>query len=640
MEQTAAQCALRFLRNPRQFVPAMLVSVVAITSVGADLMRRNHRAVEVPTRPIEVKGEAYVQSINCRSCHPAEYNSWFQSYHRTMTRRATSENVKGDFANVDLELDGNRYTLGVENGIYWVELDIIGVGAPDRRVRSRHRVELVTGSHHMQVYWYSTGELRELARIPFSYIIGEGWVPYRATFMQPPETLPEVRPMHAGQGRWNDTCINCHTTHGRPRIGDDGSFLTAVAEFGIACEACHGPAEEHLRANQWPLRRFAEYFKEATDRTITQPAALAKVPASEVCAHCHGYFQFRDGEAEARWRKSGFAYRPGGSHGETQFLFQASARELEPMVDRIMLNNPHLVRGNFWSDGMARTSSREYNDMVETGCYKRGNMSCMSCHRMHKDVEDPRDFPLWADDQLERGMETDQACLQCHSSYAGDIVAHTHHPASSEGSRCYNCHMPYTDYGLLKSIRSHHIDSPDVADSVNTGRPGACNLCHLDRTLSWSAGYLEQWYGIAPPPLSTDEESIPASVLWVLQGDPGVRALLASGMSWSPAREVAKDDWLAPFLGILMDDPYDAVRYMAAGTLRTFDGFEEHEFDPIPRPHEREPLAPEILRRFQEKGRIPRGIGTNLATPKGDLTGGEINRLIDERDSRPLTLYE
>ena len=109
-----------------------------------------------------------------------------------MTRRATSENVKGDFVNVDLELDGNRYTLGVENGIYWVELDIIGVGAPDRRVRSRHRVELVTGSHHMQVYWYSTGELRELARIPFSYIIGEGWVPYRATFMQPPETLPEV----------------------------------------------------------------------------------------------------------------------------------------------------------------------------------------------------------------------------------------------------------------------------------------------------------------------------------------------------------------------------------------------------------------------------------------------------------------
>ena len=635
-----AQRAGEFLRNPRQLVPALVVSVVAVTSVAADFWRRNHEAVEVPLRPVALKGEDYVQSVSCRSCHPDEYKSWYHSYHRTMTRRAMPEDVKGEFDGIVLELDGNRYTLSVEDGTYWVELDVIGVGVPGRRVKSRHRVELVTGSHHMQVYWYSTGEMRELARLPFSYIIGEGWIPYRATFMLPPEVLPEVRPVHLGKGRWNDTCINCHTTHGRPRIGDGGSFLTAVAEFGIACEACHGPAEEHIKANMSPLRRYAEYFKEATDTTITQPIALAKVPASEVCAHCHGFFQFRDGEAEARWRKSGFAYRPGGSHYETQFLFQASARENEPQVDRIIRNNPHLVRGNFWSDGMARTSSREYNDMVETGCYKKGNMTCMSCHSMHKDAGDPRDFRAWANDQMERGMDSDQACLQCHSSYARDIAAHTHHPVSSEGSRCYNCHMPYTDYGLLKSIRSHHIDSPDVTDSVNTGRPGACNLCHLDKTLAWSADYLDDWYDIERPALSADEEAVSASVLWVLRGDPGVRALLASGMSWKPARQVSKGDWMVPFLGVLMDDPYDAVRYIAARTLRTFEGFEKFEFDPVPRPHEREPLAPRIFWRYRETRGMSVDGSASLMTLLGELSEDEINRLIGERDPRPFTLYE
>jgi hypothetical protein len=629
-----------FWRDPRKGLPALIVCVVAITSVAAELFRRNHAAVEVPMRPVEISGEGYVQSVNCRSCHPGEYNSWFQSYHRTMTRRATPEYVKGEFGGVLLELDGNRYTLYREGDEYWIEMEVVGVGGPGRVVKSRHRVELITGSHHMQVYWYSTRELREVARLPFSYIIGEGWVPYRTTFIQPPEELPEVRSLHLGKGRWNDTCINCHTTHGRPRIGDNRSFLTEVAELGIACEACHGPAEEHIKANMSPLRRYGEYFKEETDTTITQPVVLSKEPASEVCAHCHGFFQFRDGEAEDLWKKSGFAYRPGGTHTETQFLFQASAKESEPQMDRIMRNNPHLVAGNFWSDGMARTSSREYNDMVETGCYKNGDMTCMSCHQMHKDEDDLRSLRTWADDQLGQHMGSDQACLQCHTSYAGNLTAHTHHTASSEGSRCYNCHMPYTDYGLLKSIRSHHIDSPDVADSVNTGRPGACNLCHLDQTLAWSADYLNEWFGIEKPALSEDETLVSASVLWALRGDPGVRALVASGMNWKPARQVSKDDWMVPFLGILADDPYDAVRYIAARTLRAFDGFEAFEFDPIPRPLKRDPMAPRIFWEHREKSDLP-GVGSvGLLTPQGELTEEEINRLIGERDSRPFTLYE
>ena len=40
-----------------------------------------------------------VSSQSCIKCHPSHYQSWQRTYHRTMTREATPENVKADFDN-------------------------------------------------------------------------------------------------------------------------------------------------------------------------------------------------------------------------------------------------------------------------------------------------------------------------------------------------------------------------------------------------------------------------------------------------------------------------------------------------------------------------------------------------------------
>ena len=37
----------------------------------------------------------------------------------------------------------------------------------------------------------------------------------------------------------------------------------------------------------------------------------------------------------------------------------------------------------FWPDGMVRVTGREYNGLLDTACYQRGKMSCLSCHSMH-----------------------------------------------------------------------------------------------------------------------------------------------------------------------------------------------------------------------------------------------------------------
>src|SRR6266850_510692 len=102
---------------------------------------------------------------------------------------------------------------------------------------------------------------------------------------------------------------------------------------------------------------------------------------------------------------------------------------------------------------------------------------------------------------------------------------------------CLSCHMPYTTYGLLKTIRSHQISSPSVQSSLGTARPNACNLCHLDKTLAWTADALSQWYATPTPALNGDDRGVAASLLWLLRGDAGQRAIVAQSMGWAPAQQ-------------------------------------------------------------------------------------------------------
>src|SRR5262249_44698599 len=199
----------------------------------------------------------------------------------------------------------------------------------------------------------------------------------------------------------------------------------------------------------------------------------------------------------------------------------------------------------FWGDGMIRVTGREFNGLQTSPCFRGGKFSCVSCHEMH--LEDPRQVSLkkWAGSgQLKAKMDTDEACLQCHETMRQQISNHTHQSAQSPGSRCYNCHMPRTTYGLLHAMRSHQVSSPTVRESIDLGRPNACNLCHLNQTLAWTAEKLQTWFNQPVPSLSEDDQKIAAAVQWIMKGDAGQRALLAWGMGWKPAQEISGQDWL------------------------------------------------------------------------------------------------
>ena len=52
---------------------------------------------ETVSIPLDLSRVDYQGSRSCRKCHQDHYSSWYDTYHRTMTREATPENIRGDF---------------------------------------------------------------------------------------------------------------------------------------------------------------------------------------------------------------------------------------------------------------------------------------------------------------------------------------------------------------------------------------------------------------------------------------------------------------------------------------------------------------------------------------------------------------
>lgn len=597
-----------------------------------------HRRVEGQIPYLE--REPYVTSDTCRACHPGQYHSWHRSYHRTMTQVASPEAVMAPWGG-ELESRGWRYRLLRKGGEFWADVvdpnwirenrlagrDVDDVDDVDDPPRAELPVVMTTGSHHMQTYWVPSTSGREVYNLPFVYLFdAQRWVPREDVFLRPPNAGRLV-------GLWNNTCIECHSTGAALGFDFDAEeFESRVAEMGISCEACHGPAEEHVAFHRNPLNRYGEHLDDDGDPTMVQPERLDHELSSHVCGQCHGVWIAEDAEA---WLKEGHPFRPGDDLTETRFLVRPAADPDDPRLTRLLERYPDAIRSRFWSDGMVRVSGREMSGMIESPCFEPGDMSCLSCHSMHD--SDP-------EDQLAIGMRTNQACIQCHESLAGEaaLVSHTRHPVESSGSQCMNCHMPHTTYGLLKAIRSHHIDSPRVATTLETGRPNACNLCHLDRPLGWTADYLEDWWSQPRPALSRDREQISAVLLDVLTGDAGQRALAAWHLGWGPAREASGRDWLAPWLGHLLYDPYAAVRYVAGESLETLPGWEGFAYDYLAPLEERAQARREVIGRWLDThARPPERSGpTVLTDAAGDLLLYEIDRLSKLRDDTPLSLEE
>ncbi|MGE0610362.1 MAG: hypothetical protein AB7O62_24955, partial [Pirellulales bacterium] len=237
----------------------------------------------VANRPLQREADGYVGSDSCRSCHPHNHATWHDSYHRTMTQVASEESVLGDFNDVRMSGKDFQARLFKEGSRFMVEMQV-----EDPPLTTISPVVMTTGSHTRQAYWLeSSPNSRSLTMFPYMYMCAEKqWIPRHSAYVGDLclEERPELAVMRSDSGRWSVNCMRCHTTHGRPQPTGgavpqvpglpDPATATQAAEFGISCEACHGPGAAHARANSDPIRRYQQHLQGAADNTIVNPARL------------------------------------------------------------------------------------------------------------------------------------------------------------------------------------------------------------------------------------------------------------------------------------------------------------------------------------------------------------------------------
>ncbi|HND56600.1 MAG TPA: hypothetical protein PLV92_29480, partial [Pirellulaceae bacterium] len=178
--------------------------------------------------------------------------------------------------------------------------------------------------------------------------------------------------------------------------------------------------------------------------------------------------------------------------------------------------------------------------------------------------------------------------------------------------------------------------------TLRSGRPNGCNLCHLDKSLGWTAGHLSNWYGHSTPPMSDDERNVAVGVLGVLSGDAGQRAVVGWNLGWAPAIEASGRDWQTPLLAELMRDNYDVVRMIGYRSLRNLQGMERApaDYDFVGPAQERERVVLRLLEgwRAERAERVERS--AVLLDGNGDLIDDAWKRLLQRRNTKPVVLLE
>lgn len=601
-------------------------------------------ALTQPSEPISLLGETFRTSQSCQKCHPDQYRSWHATYHRTMTQEATDEAIRGDFHGEPIQLHGHMARPFRKDGSFYMDVidpewdRQVAEGQADREThdppRTVFRVDRVVGSHHMQVYLtrFNNGLYTVL---PLVWHVGENrWISRQASFLH-----REAPRLFAQCTTWNNNCIYCHNTKPNPGLiptpgyphTSTGIWKSKVEELGIACEACHGPGDPHIEANRNPFRRYALHQAGSDDATIVNPIKLSQKQAVMLCARCHGKWKAKPEFEQLSLTRGDFVVA--GQPDQARAYLLPFPPEPEEYTE--------YDHGNlFWPDGTPRTTALEYQGLLQSKCYQAGELTCFSCHSMHG--SDPNDQLRFPDNEQTPVEVANRSCVACHLDYSENLSAHTHHPPDSQGSKCYNCHMPFQTYALLKSIRNHRISNPNVAESVKANRPEACTQCHVDQPLSWSAQHLSQWYGQAPPDLTDDQRSVSATVLDLLNGHALQRALACARLGAESGKEAAPGDWRVPLLIETLNDPYPAVRLMAVQSLRKFMEADQDYFDFLATPSVRATQIEQLRRRWEQKQQSapPCANEAVLTLPDGRCDDSTVERLQTSRDNTPIYVLE
>jgi hypothetical protein len=592
-----------WLSSTLLFGPALCWSLAAIVGLAWTVTDADAWA------HLDRRGDPVAGSDSCRACHPEQWASWHQSWHRTMTQAVAPELGPGQreplalatraraatellapFAGEQLDYGGFRATMDRDaDGQPRVRVERLDdAGSPIGEPVLAASVTLSVGSHRYQQYVAALApgltlasgvqtQAGELWRLPVAWHRAEArWIHMNGAFVEPEGEPDSLADYQRHLSRWNDNCIFCHNTEAVPGAdeamiaGTGGRFASAVGELGIACEACHGPATAHLDRHRGnPFRRLlAERSREQGDGSISHPARLSPARESAICGRCHGQRIAQDIAAVLR---DGDGFVPGDRLADgSRPIFADTVIAGVAGLDQ---GQPFAAR--FWPDQTPRLSAYEYQGLLLSPCYQDAEpdaartqqpsgLGCGHCHTMHGDQPDG---------QLRPERAGQGACVDCHApAELGGAGRAGGHGGHGDAIDCLACHMPTISYGLLEGLISHRISSPDPGAWIGRDdQPDACTQCHVDRSRLWAAVAMPglDLRGTPADPAAQSPHEARASrvVLDLLGGDPIQRNLAAHALAAADATGTVAERiaWLADGL----DDEYPSVRWFAWRGLRS-----------------------------------------------------------------------
>ena len=399
-------------------------------------------AIAPPHDPEPILAKAtYVGRQTCIECHRTEHDRWHGSDHDLAMDHATPETVLADFNDTRFELFGVVSRFFRRDGKY-----IVHTEGPDGKMAD-FTVKYVFGVRPLQQY---------LVEFPGGKVqcLTIAWDPggRRWFSLYPDERITADDPLHWTRPaqNWNYMCAECHSTN--LQKGYDPatlSYQTTWSEIDVSCEACHGPASEHL-AWARDKRDDGSALDPAHPKglSIRLKGADARTQV-EMCGRCH-----------SRRRVVSDQYHPGRSYFD-HYALETLAPEL------------------YHADGQQLDEVYEMGSFLQSKMYHKG-VKCTDCH-------DPHTTRLVA--------QGNALCSRCHDAKRFDVPEHHRHKPGGEGAACVACHMAEKTYMQVDPRRDHSFQVPRPDLTQELGVPNACNGCHRDQSPAWARAAIESWHG-------------------------------------------------------------------------------------------------------------------------------------------------
>ena len=430
----------------------------------------------VKPQPVAVAPATMVDEQQCQGCHSEQVKDWQGSHHQLAMQTANAETMLGDFNNVTFKAENETTRFSRKDSGFWVNAPGIDGKNAD------FKVAYTFGIAPLQQYLIEVGEGRLQA-------LGVAWdtEKHRWFHLYPGQGVNFKDPLHWSKPSQNANfmCVECHTT-GYKRNFDaaKNTFDSHWNSLGVGCQACHGPASNHL---EWTAKKadlvHAGFAVDLKDKNATVEI--------ETCARCHS-------------RRA-----PLGDG------FTAGKRLMDDY-----LPSP-LTRELYALDGKIKDEVFEHGSFAQSKMFDKG-VRCSNCHNPHS---------------TELKAPGNGVCLQCHNT-AGktsvdgvdgkglqaknyDSIEHTRHTMGQPGSQCVDCHMPGKFYMGNDFRHDHSFSIPNPERAKKLGTPDACLTCHQGKAGDKVTEQFKLWNTATAQAPRYDES------LWLIRnGQPGAAQAL------------------------------------------------------------------------------------------------------------------